>query len=149
MTLEERVQKDMIKAMKAKDKNALSGLRAIKSAILLAKTDGSGREIDDKLEIAILQKLIKQRQESLDIYEEQNREDLAQIERDEIKVIEVYLPEQLSEEQVTEIVMRIIDEVGATSMKDMGKVMGKANAEIQGQVDGKTLAGIVKSKLLS
>ncbi len=147
MTLEERIQKDMVAAMKAKNKELLGGLRAIKAAILLAKTDGSGKEIDEKREIEILQRLVKQRQESLLIYEEQNREDLAAIERAEIEAIQVYLPEALSEDEVRANVEKIIAELNADGMKDMGKVMGKANAMMQGRVDGKMLADIVKSQL--
>lgn len=147
MTLEERIQKDMVAAMKAKNKELLGGLRAIKAAILLAKTDGSGKEIDEKREIEILQRLVKQRQESLLIYEEQNREDLAAIERAEIEAIQVYLPEALSEDEVRANVEKIIAELNADGMKDMGKVMGKANTMMQGRVDGKMLADIVKSQL--
>lgn len=148
MSLEQRVQKDIIAAMKNKEKGKLRGLRAIKAAILEAKTDGSGKAIDEEREIQILQKLIKSRQESLDIYVEQNREDLAEKERVEIQAIEAYLPEQLSEEEIATNVDKIIADLNAESMKDMGKVMGKANSLMQGKVDGKTLAAIVKEKLM-
>ncbi len=148
MTLERRVQKDMIEAMKSKDKDKLRGLRAIKSAIQLAKTDGSGSELDEKAEIALLQKLIKQRQDSLSIYKEQGRDDLAAVEEAEIQTIKEYLPEQLSEDEISAAVDKIINDINAEGMKDMGKVMGIASSELLGKVDGKSLAAIVKAKLL-
>lgn len=148
MTLEERITKDLKAAMKAKDQTALRGIRAIKAAILLAKTDGSGKALNDDAEIKLLQKLVKQRKDSLDIYEKQGREDLAKTEREEIQVIEKYLPEQLSEEELQGILKDIIQTVGATSMRDMGKVMGMASKKLAGRADGKTISGIVK-KLLS
>ena len=147
MTLEERIVADMKTAMKAKDKVSLRGIRAIKSAILLQKTDGSGKELDEAGEISLLQKLVKSRQDSLDIYTKQNREDLAQTEKEEIEVISRYLPEQLSEEELAAIVEGIIAKTGASSMRDMGKVMGMANGEVAGRADGKTVAAMVKAKL--
>ncbi len=147
MTLEERITADMKTAMKAKDKQSLRGIRAIKSAILLQKTDGSGAALDEAGEIALLQKLVKSRQDSLDIYVKQNREDLAATEREEIEVISQYLPEQLSDEDLAALVEGIIAKTGASSMKDMGKVMGMANKEAAGRADGKTIAAMVKAKL--
>ncbi len=134
-------------AMKAKDKQSLRGIRAIKSAILLQKTDGSGAALDEAGEIALLQKLVKSRQDSLDIYVKQNREDLAATEREEIEVISKYLPEQLSDEDLATLIEGIIAKTGASSMKDMGKVMGMANKEAAGRADGKTIAAMVKAKL--
>ena len=147
MSLEKRIMTDLKEAMKAKDQAALRSIRAIKSAILLFKTDGSGKELNEATEIKMLQKLVKQRRDSLEIYEKQGREDLAKTEREEIEIIEKYLPEQLSEDKIKEIVMGIIEQIGATSMRDMGKVMGMANAKLAGKADGKTIAGIVKAAL--
>ena len=147
MTLEERIIADMKTAMKAKDKVSLRGIRAIKSAILLQKTDGSGKELDEAGEISLLQKLVKSRQDSLDIYTKQNREDLAATEKEEIEVISRYLPEQLSEDELAAIIEGIIAKTGASSMRDMGKVMGMANGEVAGRADGKTVAAMVKTKL--
>lgn len=147
MTLEEKIMQDLKEAMKAKDEAALRGIRAIKSAILLAKTDGSGKEIDEAREIAMLQKLVKQRKESLGIYETQNREDLAKVEREEIAIIERYLPKQMDESEIEEAVKGIIAEVGATSAKDMGKVMGTATKTFAGKADGKLVSEIVKKLL--
>ncbi|MEZ4985204.1 MAG: GatB/YqeY domain-containing protein [Saprospiraceae bacterium] len=147
MNLEQKVMEDLKTAMKAKDQATLRGVRAIKAAILLAKTDGSGKEIDAETEIKILQKLIKSRQDSLDIYTQQNREDLAQTEREEIAVIQRYLPAQLSVDELKERIQTIIERTGANSIKDMGKVMGMANKEFAGQADGKTISAVVKELL--
>ena len=147
MTLQSKVMEDMKSAMKAKDKVSLRGLRAIKSAILLAQTDGTGAEIDEAREVQIVQKLIKQRQDSLKIYQDQNRADLAQIEADEIEVLQKYLPEQLSEEDLKAAIQAIIDRSGARSMKDMGKVMGLASGELQGKADNRLVAAMVKQLL--
>ena len=147
MTLEERIAQDLKAAMKAKDDAAKRGIRAIKQAILLAKTDGSGKEITPELEIKMLQKLAKQRKESLAIYEQQNREDLAQTEREELEIIERYLPAQLSEAEIKEAVEAIIAKTGASSMRDMGKVMGMATKQFAGSADGKIVSGIVKQLL--
>lgn len=148
MNLEQKINQDLKEAMKAKDQAALRGIRAIKSAILLLKTDGSGKEIDEAAEIKLLQKLIKQRKDSLEIYEKQNRPDLAQKEREEIEVISRYLPEQMSPEELEAALKEIIAETGATSMKDMGKIMGIATKRFAGKADGKTISATVK-KLLS
>jgi len=148
MSLEEKINADLKTAMKEKNQVALRGIRAIKNALLLAKTDGTGSEITEEVEIKMLQKLIKQRKESLDIYLKQNREDLAKVEQEEIIIIEKYLPTQLSAEEITPIIEEIIEMTGAEGMKDMGKVMGKASNRLAGQADGKTISNIVK-KLLS
>ena len=134
-------------AMKAKDQDTLRALRAIKSAIMLAKTEKVGTELDEQAEIKILQKELKQRKDALATYEEQNRPDLAEKEAGEIAVIEQFLPEQLSEEEIKAAIEKIIAETGASSMKDMGKVMGKANQEFAGRADGKLVADTVKSLL--
>lgn len=147
MSLERKLMDDLKAAMKAKNQAALRSIRAIKAAILLMKTDGSGKEIDATAEIKMLQKLVKQRKDSLEIYEKQGREDLAQTEREEIVIIEKYLPAQMSEDEIKEIVSGIIAETGASSMKDMGRVMGMSNKKMAGKADGKTIAAIVKSLL--
>ncbi len=147
MTLEEKIMQDLKDAMKAKDQAALRGIRAVKAAILLARTDGSGKAIDTEREIQILQKLVKQRKESLEIYETQNREDLAAIERDEISIIEKYLPQQLSESELENVLKEIIDKIGATSVKDLGKVMGLASKELAGKADGKMISAVTKRLL--
>ncbi len=148
MSLETTINTDLKTAMKAKDATRLRGIRAVKAAIMNLKTDGTGNVIDEAAEIALLQKLIKSRQDSLAIYEKQDREDLAVTEREEIEVISAYLPEPLSDEKLEELVRTVIAKTGASSMKDMGKVMGMANAEAAGRADGKTISGMVK-KLLS
>lgn len=147
MSLESKLMPDLKAAMKAKDQAALRSIRAIKAAILILKTDGTGKEIDEATEIKILQKLVKQRKDSLEIYEKQGREDLAVTEREEIAVIEKYLPAQMGEDEIKSIIEGIIGQVGATSMKDMGKVMGMANQKMAGQADGKTIASVVKALL--
>ncbi|MFN7119805.1 MAG: GatB/YqeY domain-containing protein [Saprospiraceae bacterium] len=147
MTLEEKIMQDLKNAMKAKDEAALRGIRAVKAAILLAKTDGSGKPIDEEREIQILQKLVKQRKESLEIYEKQNREDLAKVEREEIEIIEKYLPQQLSEAELEAELKQIIREVGATSAKDLGKVMGVASKRFAGRADGKMISQVTKRLL--
>lgn len=149
MTLEEKIMQDLKGAMKAKDEAALRGIRAVKAAILIARTDGSGKPIDTEREIQILQKLVKQRKESLEIYEKQNREDLAKVERDEISVIEKYLPQQMSESELENVLQEIIDKVGAISGKDLGKVMGLASKELAGKADGKMISQVAKRLLES
>ena len=149
MSLETTINEDLIKAMKAKDQSALRGIRAIKSAILLYKTSGSGDELNPEREIALLQKLVKQRQDSLDIYEKQGREDLASIEREEITVIMRYLPKQLTEEELKTAINTIMTRLGATTMKDMGRVMAEASKEFAGKTDGKTISAVVKGLLSS
>lgn len=147
MSLEERIAQDLREAMKAKDQAALRGVRAIKAAILLEKTSGAKHDVSPEMEMKILQKLIKQRRDSLDIYEKQNRSDLAQTEREEIEIIERYLPKQLSEEELRAELKKIVAELGATSMKDMGKVMGAASQKLAGRADGKAISGVVKELL--
>lgn len=149
MTLEQKITTDLKAAMKAKDEAAKRGIRAIKQAILLAKTDGSGAEIDEAREIKMLQKLAKQRKESLAIFDAQGRDDLAKIEREELEIIERYLPAQLSEADITTAIQEIIQQTGASSMRDMGKVMGMATKRFAGQADGKVVSGIVKQLLNS
>ena len=147
MSLEATINQDLKTAMKAKDQVALRGIRAIKSAILNLKTDGSGDEITDEKEIKLLQKLVKQRKDSLDIYEKQNREDLAVKEREEIAVIEKYLPKQMDAAELEVVVKQIIEQTGASSMRDMGKVMGMASKQLAGKADGKTISNMVKKLL--
>ncbi len=148
MSLSQQVMTSMKEAMKAKDTNALTSLRAIKSAILLAQTEsGAKEELTEDQELKLLQKLVKQRKDSATIFAEQGRDDLAQPELDQAKVIEQFLPEQLSEEEIEKVVIDIIAKTGAEGMKDMGKVMGMANAALTGKADGKTISTIVKSKL--
>lgn len=148
MSLQDKVMAAMKEAMKSKDTNALNSLRAIKSAILLAQTEtGAKTEITQEDEIKLLQKLVKQRKDSAAIYTEQNRDDLAKPELDQAAVIEQFLPEQLSEEEIAKVVSNIITKTGASGMKDMGKVMGMASKELAGKADGKTISGIVKDIL--
>lgn len=147
MNLESKINNDLKEAMKNKDQAALRSIRAIKAAILLFKTDGSGNELDTASEIKLLQKLVKQRQDSLDIYEKQGREDLAVTEREEIAVIKKYLPSQLSEEELKDAIRTMITETGATSAKEMGKVISLANQRLAGKAEGKAIAAMVKELL--
>ena len=148
MTLEEKINQDIKAAMIAKEQGKLRGLRAVKAAILLAKTEkGHSEELSQDTEIKVLQKLVKQRKESGEIYKAQNREDLFLIEQEEQEVIESYLPKQLDRTAVETIIKEIISSVGATSVKDMGKVMAAANQKLAGQADGKTISEVVKSLL--
>ena len=148
MSLEEKVMTDLKTAMLAKDEKSLRSLRAIKAAIINLKTsEGFGGEVTEDDEIKLLQKLVKQRKESLEIFEKQNRNDLAQKEREEIGIIEKFLPKQMSEAELKEVVAAIIKETGAASQADMGKVMGMANKKLGGKADGKTIAAIVKELL--
>lgn len=149
MSLEERIMQDLKEAMKAKDQAALRSIRAVKAAILLAKTEGSNKEISKEKEIQMVQKLVKQRKESLEIYERSGREDLAQKEREEIEVIERYLPKQLTEEELEAELKKIIAEVGAESPKDLGKVMGVATKQLAGKADGKMISQVTKRLLES
>lgn len=142
------IDQEIKQAMLAKDQAKLRGLRAIKAAFLLAKTEkGHAEELDQDAEIKILQKLVKQRKESATIYKEQGREDLYTVEQEEIDVISQFLPQQLDEAAIEAIVVRIIAETGATSIKEMGKIMGIANKELAGKADGKLIGEIVKTKL--
>ena len=147
MSLEAKINNDLKEAMKAKDQIALRGIRAIKSAILILKTDGTGEEVNEEKEIKLLQRLVKQRKESLDIYEKQNREDLAVKEREEIAIIEKYLPAQMGAAELESIIKQIIEQTRAESMKDMGKVMGIASQKLAGKADGKAISTVVKTLL--
>jgi uncharacterized protein YqeY len=147
MSLEKTIMTDLKNAMKAKDQAALRGIRAIKSAILLEKTSGSGKDITEADEIKMLQKLVKQRKDSEQIYLKEGREDLAAKEAEEIEVIQRYLPEQMSDEELEKEVRAIVEEVGATSMKDMGKVMGLASQRFAGRAEGKAISAKVKAIL--
>lgn len=147
MALEEQINQDIKAAMKAKDAAKLRGLRAVKNAILMAKTDGSGEAMDEDKEIQILQKLVKQRKESLGIYEKQNREDLAAKEREEIETIQAYLPQPLSDDELKAKLTAIVNEMNAEGMKDMGKVMGRAQKELAGKADPGKMAQFVKGLL--
>ena len=147
MTLEEKISKDIIVAMKAKDEVALRGIRAIKSAILIAKTDGSGNAIDEAREVQMLQKLVKSRQESYDIYMKNGREALAQVEKEEIDIIRKYLPTMMEGDELEAAVNAILVEVGATSAKDMGKAMGAANKQLTGKAEGRAISDVVKRLL--
>lgn len=149
MSLQQQVMDAMKIAMKAKDSQSLEALRAVKSAMLLAQTEtGAKEELSVAEELKILQKQVKQRKDSAAIYTEQGREDLAGPELAQAAVIEQFLPKQLSEEEVAKVVDAIIAETGASSMQDMGKVMGMANGKLAGKADGKTISTVVKSRLL-
>lgn len=147
MNLEEKINNDIRDAMKSKDQAWLRGVRAIKAAILLAKTDGSGLVMDEEREIKLLQKLVKQRQDSLSIYETQNRADLAQVEREEIEIIQRYLPQPLTVEELESFIRGLIQAEGASGIKDMGRIMGLATKGLSGKADGKTISEIVKKLL--
>lgn len=147
MALEQQIQKDIMEAIKAHNTVRTNAVRAIKSEILLAKTSGAGAEITDGDVIKLIQKLIKQRKESAAMYAQGGRQDLADNELAEAAEMEGYLPKQLSEAEVEEIVKGIIAETGASSMADMGKVMGLATKKLAGQADGRTVSTIVKKLL--
>ena len=148
MSLENTIMTAMKESMKSKDQTSLRSLRAIKSAIILQKTQkGSSDEISNEDELKILQKLVKQRKDSADIYQNQDRMDLAQPELDEIKIIEKFLPEALSEKEIEEVVKKVINDAGADGMKDMGKVMGIVAKKLMGKADGKTISTIVRNNL--
>ncbi|MCC7233331.1 MAG: GatB/YqeY domain-containing protein [Bacteroidia bacterium] len=145
MNLEEKINSELKSAMLAKDEKALRGLRAIKQAILLAKTSGSATTPED--EIRMLQKLVKQRKESVEIYQQQGRNDLADAELEEISVIEGYLPAQMSEDQIRVELKKILADSGAQSAKDMGKVMGIASRHFAGKADNKVVSQLVRELL--
>ncbi len=137
-------------AMRAKDSLKLEALRAIKSAVMLEQTAAGGSDtLSDEQEIKLVQKLVKQRKDSAQIFREQNRPDLAEPEEAQAQVIAQFLPEQLSEEEITVIIQSIIEKTGASGMKDMGKVMGMASKEMAGKADGKTISTVVKAQLNS
>ncbi len=148
MSLEQKVMAEMKEAMKAKNEALLRGLRAIKAEIIKAKTEpGAGGEIDESIELKLLQKMMKQRKDSREIFDTQGRADLAQKEKEEMDVIEKFMPQQLSEDAIKEVVARIIADTNAGSPADMGKVMGVASKQLAGQADGKTISTIVKELL--
>ncbi len=148
MSLEQKVMAEMKDAMKAKNEAGLRGLRAIKAAIIIAKTaEGAGGELKEEDEPKLLQKLVKQRKDSLQIYQQQHRDDLAKKEEEEIGIIEKFLPVQLTPEELHTAVDRIIAETGATSVADMGKVMAAATKMLAGKADGKTIGAAVKARL--
>jgi len=149
MSLQNKIDQDIKSAMLAKDSVRLRGLRAIKSAILLAKTEKGNTDLSEDIEIKVLQKLVKQRKESAEIYKEQNRADLLAIEQEEQAVIEEYLPAQLSREEVEVLIKNLLAQHGFSGMKDMGKAMSTVNSQLSGKADGKTIAEIVKSFLAS
>lgn len=135
-------------AMLAKDEAALRSLRAVKAAILLAKTsEGAGGELKEEEETKLLQKLVKQRKDSLEIFQQQNRDDLAKKEQEEIAIIEKFLPKQLSPEELKAAIEKIITDTGATTPADMGKVMGVATKQLAGKADGKSISSLVKELL--
>lgn len=142
------IDQEIKQAMLAKDQARLRGLRAIKAALLLAKTEkGSSEDITEEAELKILQRLIKQRKESADIYKQQGREDLSIVEEEEIEVISNFMPKQLDRAEIEAVISQIIKVSGANSVKEMGKVMGLANKELAGKADGKLIAEIVKTQL--
>ena len=148
MSLEQKIMPELKTAMLAKDEKAVRSLRAIKAAIIVAKTaEGAGGELKEEDEVKLLQKLIKQRKDSLDIFVQQNRNDLAVKEKEEIEVIEKFLPKQLSIEELKEEISKIIAQSGATSPAEMGKVIGLANKQLAGRADGKTISLTVKELL--
>jgi len=148
MSLQQTIDQDIKSAMLSKDSARLRGLRAIKAALLLAKTEKGAEEgISEEMEVKVLQKLVKQRKESADIYQAQNRPDLYQIENEELQVIEAYLPQQMDRIAITSHIKDAISRTGAASMKDMGKVMGVVNKELAGKADGKTISEVVKELL--
>ncbi len=148
MSLETTVNQDIKTAMLAKNEVSLRSLRAIKSALLLAKTEkGATQELNEEAEIKVLQKLVKQRRESADIYKSQNREDLFLIEAEEIEVIEKYLPKQLSQADLNTYIQGLISKLNITSVKEMGKIMGLANKELSGKADGKAISETIKNLL--
>ncbi len=148
MSLEEKINADLKTAMLAKEEATVRGLRAIKSAIILAKTEkGANGIISPEKEVQMLQKMIKQRRDSIAEFEKANRTDLATKEKEEVSVIEKYLPAMMSEEEVREVVKKAIAETGATSQKEMGKVMGVVSKQLAGKADNKVIADTVKSLL--
>jgi uncharacterized protein YqeY len=148
MSLELTVNENMKKAMLAKDEVGLRALRAIKAAVLLAKTaEGASASLSEDAEIKLLQKLVKQRKDSLEIFERQNRMDLAQKEREELEVIEQFLPKQMSEEEIRTVVSEIVKQTGVTNISGLGQVMGVATKQLAGKADGKVISAIVKELL--
>ncbi len=148
MSLETTINEQLKKAMLARDEKGLRALRAIKSAILLAKTaEGAAAEISEEAEVKMLQKLVKQRKDSIEIFEQQNRADLALKEKEEVEVIEKFLPQQLSADEIKQVVASIIQEAGATDISALGKIMGIASKQLAGKADGKAISTAVKELL--
>lgn len=148
MNLEEKIMSEMKEAMKAKNEAALRSLRGIKAEIIKAKTEpGAGGEINEEKETALLRKMVKQRRDSLDIYNQQNRPDLAQKEQEELDVIERFLPAQMTDEDLKALIKVIIEQTGASSPADMGKVMGVATKQLAGKAEGKAISSAVKELL--
>ena len=146
--LENTINQDIKTAMLAKEEATLRSLRAIKAALLLAKTEkGASQEITEEAELKVLQRLVKQRKESAEIYQSQNRDDLYKIEAEEIAVIEKYLPKQLSEAELNTYIKTLIEKLNVTSVKEMGKIMGVANKELSGKADGKAISAAIKTLL--
>ncbi len=150
MSLKERVEQDLKNAMRAQNKDEVRALRGIKSQILLAETEkGAGQSLSPDTEMSLLTKAAKQRKDSANLYHEQGRPDLAQIEEAELEIITKYLPEQMSEEDLEAHLKNLIVALGATGPQDMGKVMGQANQQLKGKADGATIAKMVKSMLIN
>ena len=150
MKIEEKINESIKDSMKEKNSLRLDSLRAIKSAILIEKTkSGSNDQIEESVILNILQKMVKQRNESAKIYLEQNRKELAEVELSQAKIISKFLPIQLSQSELSEIIDKVIEEVGAKSMKDMGKVISKVNEKVSGQAEGRVIAEITKTKLMT
>jgi len=148
MSLQEKIDQDIKSAMLKKDSGRLRGLRAIKAALLVAKTEKGAQEVlTEEAEVKVLQKLAKQRKESAEIYSSQNRPDLLQIEKEELLVIESYLPKQLDKDEISVHIKQIIAQTGASSIKDMGKVMAIVSKDLAGKADGRTVSELVKELL--
>ena len=147
MSLTDTINTEIKEAMKAKDQAALRGLRSIKSALLMLATEKGGGDVNEDAELKMLQKLAKQRKDSIEIYEQQNRQDLAEPEKEELAIIERFLPKQMSEDEVRAILQKIIADTGASSAADTGKVMPLAMKEIAGKADGKTISTVLRSLL--
>ena len=147
MGISHSIDQDIKEAMLAKNAVALAALRAVKSAFMLAKTDGSGKELTEADELVILNKIVKQRKDSIQLYIEQNRVDLADEEKAQLEVIMKYMPAQLSEAEIEALIRETIASVGASGMKDMGKVMGAIQTKIAGKADGRVVSELVKKLL--
>ena len=147
MSLEININEDLKNAMRSKDQAALRSIRAIKSAILLFKTSGAATELDEENEIKLLQKLVKSRKDSLEIYRQQNRPELASVEEEEIAIIEKYLPKQMSPEELSSFIQNLIQSNEVTEMKEMGKIIGLASKELAGKAEGKMISEEVKKQL--
>lgn len=148
MSLKSQIEQDLKAAMRSQNKDEIRALRGVKSMILLAETEkGAGSELSHETELKLLTKAVKQRKDSAQLYQEQGREDLAQVELSEVEIISRYLPEQMSEEELTRQLQSIIEQTGASGPRDMGKVMGAANKALKGRADGATIAKVAKSLL--